>query len=452
MGLIVSKFGGTSMADSQAMLRSSTVAAQNQSSVMVVSATSETTNQLISLIDNALNLSWNEFSENIRDVETRHMRIAEELNAPEQVFMEIQELCLNLESLIRGIHLLKDCSSKARDRVLSIGEKLSSNLCTVALQNIFDDKQLKKKAVFFDVTKVMRTDDQHSKAAPQFDTIKRLASEYIAELGNGDVTFVTQGFIGQSQEGQTTTLGRGGSDYSAAILAEAFNAERLEIWTDVAGIATTDPRLYSNTKQIKEITFKEASELASFGAKILHPTTIAPCQRNNIPVYVGSSFDPDQNGTWIVNETTDNPLVRGIALKKDQVLLTISNPEMLYAHGFLFQIFEVFNRHRVSVDSITTSEISIALTLDNNQQVNRKLIRDLEEFARVKIEEPLSMVSIIGNRINYTPGFTKELFSSLEDIQVRMICSGASKHNFCFLVNEQDGPKAVAQIHEKFLG
>ena len=198
----------------------------------------------------------------------------------------------------------------------------------------------------------------------------------------------------------------------------------------------------------KEISFKEASELATFGAKVLHPATLAPAMRKNIPVFVGSSFDPAQTGTWVRHEVEDYPLVRALALRKNQVLVTLTTPEMLHAHGFLFQIFKVFNDHKISIDAITTSEISVSVTLDNSALVNKELIQELSKFAEVQSEDNLSLISLIGNNINHTPGLAHKIFSAIPEINVRMICLGASKHNICFLVKEEHGPETIQRLHE----
>ena len=211
-----------------------------------------------------------------------------------------------------------------------------------------------------------------------------------------------------------------------------MNSETLQIWTDVAGIATTDPRIVKEARPIDEITFQEAAELATFGAKILHPTTLTPALRKNIKVFVGSSYEATAKGTWIKKECSDRPLIRAMALRDKQCLLTLSTPKMLHAHGFLLEIFKVFNDHKVSIDSITTSEISVAVTLDDSTLLNKSLISDLKQLATLKIEQDLTMVSLIGNNINHTPNLAAKIFNALGDINVRMICLGASKHNFCF--------------------
>lgn len=267
----------------------------------------------------------------------------------------------------------------------------------------------------------------------------------------GNDVGVTQGFIGSTMEGHTTTLGRGGSDFSAAILAEGINATTCEIWTDVTGILTTDPRLVKEAKVIDEISFKEASELATFGAKVLHPATLLPAIRKNIPVFVGSSFDANKGGTWVRKEVENQPLIRAMALRRKQVLVTLSTPEMLQAHGFLFQVFTIFNEHKVSVDAITTSEISVSMTLDEVTLQNKELFKKLEAIAEVHIEDNLSLVSLIGNNIIHTSGLAKKIFESIPEINVRMICLGASKHNFCFLVKDSSAEDALKRLHKAFI-
>jgi aspartate kinase len=319
------------------------------------------------------------------------------------------------------------------------------------MTQVLSQQGSKRTSELLDVRKVLRTDDQFSKARPLTEEIIRLCTEILPADALEQKTFVTQGFIGMTEEGMTTTLGRGGSDYSAAIIAEGITADILEIWTDVAGIATTDPRLCPLAKPLSEISFKEASELATFGAKVLHPATLLPAIRKNIPVFVGSSFAAEARGTWVRKEVADLPLIRAMALRKKQVLVTLSTPEMLHAHGFLFRLFSVFNDHKVSIDAITTSEISVTVTLDDSALLNKKLISDLGQFADVQVEDNLSLISLIGNNINHTPGLAKKIFDAIPDINVRMICLGASKHNFCFLVSEDKGAETIQRLHKTFI-
>jgi aspartate kinase len=449
--LIVSKFGGTSMGDAACMRRSAEVSFKQGSTLIAVSATSGTTNDLIALGRAAEGQSWTEAEVLVKKIINRHNAIADDLIVSADARKLLATLLEEMQSLAKGIHLLRDCSVKAMDTLMSLGERLSSVLFTEAMIQVLKNKGSNKQAVLFDVRKVLRTDDNFGKAKPLTQEIESLCQQQLGNLREGNKVICTQGFIGMTEDGHTTTLGRGGSDYSAAILAEGVHANILEIWTDVAGIATTDPRLCERAKSIDEISFKEASELATFGAKILHPATLLPAIRKNIPVFVGSSFDPEARGTWIQKDVDDHPLIRAMALRKKQVLVTLSTPEMLHAHGFLFQLFKVFNDHKVSIDAITTSEISVSVTLDDSAFLNKKLIADLAQFAEVHVEENLSLISLIGNNINHTPGLAKRVFDSIPDINVRMICLGASKHNFCFLVSEDQGPEAIRRLHESFI-
>ncbi|WP_415063539.1 lysine-sensitive aspartokinase 3 [Bdellovibrio sp.] len=449
--LIVSKFGGTSMGDAECMLRSAEVSFRQGSSLIAVSATSGTTNDLIALGKTAEAQVWPEAEKILTKIESRHRKIAGDLQISGESQKKLEVLFEEMNSLAKGVYLLRDCSTKAMDTLMSLGERMSSVLFAEAMGRVLTKHGSTKKAELFDVRTVLRTDDSFGKAKALTGEIATLCSQYLGFLRDGKRVVVTQGFIGMTEDGFTTTLGRGGSDYSAAILAEGVAADVLEIWTDVAGIATTDPRLCPQAKPIREISFKEASELATFGAKVLHPATLLPAIRKNIPVFVGSSFDSEAKGTWVRKDVEDHPLIRAMALRKKQVLVTLSTPEMLHAHGFLFQIFKIFNDHKVSIDAITTSEISVSVTLDDSTLLNKKLISDLSQIAEVQVEENLSLISLIGNNINHTPGLGKQIFEAISDINVRMICLGASKHNFCFLVNEDQGAEAVRRLHECFI-
>ena len=445
--VIISKFGGTSMGDAACMLRSADVSIKQKSNIVVVSATSGTTNQLIQLAFLAEKKPWDDALVVLNQIQKKHLKIASDLQVSGTVFKTLNDMFIELESLTKGIHLLKDCSAKASDYIQSFGERISSVLFAEALSKLYKNKKVK----WLDARQIIKTDDHFGKARPLTEIILSMATQkLIPEIKLG-TAFVTQGFIGETLDGKTTTLGRGGSDYSAAIFAEAVGADILEIWTDVPGIATTDPRITKAAKSLKEISFKEASELATFGAKVLHPATLIPAIRKNIPVFVGSSLDPEQSGTWVLKEVSEWPLVRAMALRKKQILVTLTTPEMLHSHGFLFGIFKIFNDHKVSIDAITTSEISVSVTLDDSTLLNKKLIEDLSASAEVQIEESLALVSLIGNNINHTPGLAKQIFETIPDINVRMICLGASKHNFCFLVKEDVSELVIQKLHHHFI-
>lgn len=446
--VIVAKFGGSSMADATAMNRSAQIAIKEEANIVLVSATYGTTNSIIEMVQSAESGDWQNAKDIITSLKEKHQAIAKELGLDSESHKKLDELLIELYTLTDGIYLLRECSIKAMDKVYSIGERLSSILFTQAMKNLQKEKEVK----LFDIRKVLKTNSNFGKAMPDFAQIKELSSKHLIDCKYGNVTFVSQGFIGSDENGATTTLGRGGSDYSASLIAEGLGADILQIWTDVAGIATTDPRICSDAKAIREVSFQEAAELATFGAKILHPTTLSPAKRAKIPVYVGSSFNYEDGGTWIMPEVEDSPLVRAMALKTGQSLLTLSTPKMLHGHGFLYNIFKVFNDHQVSVDSVTTSEISVSITVDDSTLLNKNLLNDLEEYASLKVEENFSLVSIIGNKINHSYGLAERIFKSLGDINVRMICQGASKHNFCIMVGQDHGPKAIKRLHKEFIG
>lgn len=452
MAITVSKFGGTSMGDAACMLRSADVSLVRKSNIVVVSATSGTTNDLIKLGEVAENGKLAETENLGLKIREKHLAIAKELSANKNAVHDLETLLSEMDSLAKGIFLLRDCTSKAKDILLSLGERMSSVLFTVALQNVFTQKQATAKARLLDIRTVLKTDESFGRARPLTDVVRKLCKENLKDCLSGEIVYVTQGFVGQTLNGATTTLGRGGSDYSAAILAEGIAADTLEIWTDVAGVSTTDPRICEDAVVIDEISFKEMSELATFGAKVLHPATLLPAIRSHIPVLVASSFDPQKPGTWVRKEVKNSPLIRALALRKKQTLVTVSTPEMLHTHGFLFQIFKIFNDHKISIDAITTSEISVSVTLDNAESISKSLIEDLAKVAEVQVEADLSLVSLIGNNINHTPGLAKRIFEAIADINVRMICYGASRHNFCFLVDEAKGTEVIQKLHRQFIG
>lgn len=445
--LVVSKFGGTSMGDAQAMRRSASISKLRGAKIVVVSATSGTTNKLIELAQVSEHGKWEQAEAILTEMRQRHHAIGRELSVTAYAQTALDELLDETETLARGIHMLRECSPRAFDRMQSFGERMSSILFTEALAQEWRERHVK----LLDVRQVMRTDSTYGKGAPQIGTIAELAKLHLPNIREENICYVTQGFIGQDASGNTTTLGRGGSDYSASLLGEAVRADVVEIWTDVDGIATTDPRLHKGARPIRDISATEAAEMAVFGAKILHPTTLTPAIRHDIPVFVGSSFEPEKPGTWIRREVKDAPIFRAVALKKDQALVTLSTPKMLNTHGFMSRVFSVFENHKVSVDAITTSEISIAVTVDKPVLQHEALFRGLRELGEVTIEEGYCLVSLIGNSMNHTPGLAVKVFGAIEGINVRMICLGASKHNFCVLVDQNQAAEVVQRWHEKLI-
>tara|TARA_R100001143_G_scaffold63545_1_gene71634 strand:+ start:48765 stop:50117 length:1353 start_codon:yes stop_codon:yes gene_type:complete len=442
----VAKFGGTSMADATAMRRcASIVKGDPDKKIIVVSATSGTTNLLTEFIVSNGKEQKVEIAQQIR---TKHLQICEEIKNQAEVVQKITPILDELKEIASTNRIM---TPMLRDEVLSFGERLSSEIFTAILI-----EETGEDVICFDVRKVIKTDQNYGSAEPNVDQIaKEYEAHLLAVTENSRV--VTQGFIGSDDNGNTTTLGRGGSDYSAALLAEAADADVLEIWTDVTAIYTTDPRIVKTAKPITEISFDEAAELSVFGAKVLHPATMVPAIRKNIRVYVGSSIYPEKPGTWIVKETKSKPAISAISLRRNQTLLTVHSLDMLHRYGFLSKLFQVLSDHKISVDLVTTSEVSVALTLDSDihtpgkQKLTDEVMNDLRSFCEVNIERNLALIAVVGNNLEATAGLSGPVFGSLIDVNIRLICHGASSHNLCFLVSESEAEGVVNILHNKFI-
>ena len=441
--LVVAKFGGTSVADFDAMNRSADVVLSDASvRVVVLSASAGVTNLLVALAEG---LEPAERQAKLEAIRAIQYAVLERLANPAVIRDEIERLLENLGTLAEAAALAT--STALTDELVSHGELMS----TLLFVEILRERHV--QAQWFDVRKVMRTSDRFGRAEPDVAALAELATQQLApRLEEGLV--ITQGFIGSEGKGRTTTLGRGGSDYTAALLGEALHATRVDIWTDVPGIYTTDPRVVPAAKRIDEIAFEEAAELATFGAKVLHPATLLPAVRSDIPVFVGSSKDPKAGGTMVCNKTANPPLFRALALRRKQTLLTLHSLNMLHSRGFLAEVFGILARHSISVDLITTSEVSVALTLDTTGSTStgdtlltQSLLMELSALCRVEVEENLALVALIGNNLSKACGVGKEVFGVLEPFNIRMICYGASSYNLCFLVPGAEAEQVVQKLH-----
>ena len=439
----VAKFGGTSVANFEAMSRCASIVENNPNTKLVVSsACSGVTNILVELAKGVQDAQQRE--QLLSQLAQIHHAILDQLADPVEIEKSIQVILESVASAAEAASY--QSSKKLTDHLVSTGELMS----TLLLTQIFVERG--NNAVRFDIRDIMRTDDNYGKAEAQIEQISSLAKERLLPLCDNQIV-ITQGFIGSDSEGNTTTFGRGGSDYSAALIAEAVQAVGLEIWTDVPGIYTTDPRIAPKATPIAEISFSEASEMANFGAKILHPSTLVPALRHDIPVFVGSSKHPEKGGTWIRHQVQSKPLFRALALRRNQTMVTLRSANMFHAYGFLAKVFEVLAKHKISVDLITTSEISVSLTLDQTDtsggapELPASAKRELEELCKVEIEHNLCVVALIGNRISEQKGYTSRVFSAVEDFNLKMICYGASPHNLCFLVHESESTDAIEKLH-----
>lgn len=446
--LDIAKFGGTSVANFAAMSSCVKVVTSNpKTRLVVVSACAGVTNLLVELASGAL--SREECEEKIAKLRAIHQEIIGNLDNKDACTAELESHLTEIKNL--AAQAAMERSDDLTDRIVSHGELLSSYL----IVEVF--KKLGFNARFFDVRTVMRTDSAFGCARPLVEVLAVLCRQNLMPLLDEDAIVVTQGFIGSNSEGMTTTLGRGGSDYSAALLGEACNAATISIWTDVPGVYTTDPRLVPHAMPIDELTYLEAAEMATFGAKILHPSTLVPAVRRNIPVFVGSSKEPEKGGTWVKPETETHPSFRAVALRKNQTLIVLASPKMVGASGFLARVFGIFAKYGKSVDLVSTSEVSIAVTLDAGSNtsgitsISDEMLNELREFCHVKVEGKLSLVAIIGNEMSKTAGITAKAFDAIEKYAVRMICYGASNHNLCFLLSEEDAVPALTELHQHLL-
>ncbi|PNH85828.1 lysine-sensitive aspartokinase 3 [Vibrio diazotrophicus] len=438
----VAKFGGTSVANFEAMSRCSAIIENNpQTRLVVSSACSGVTNLLVELANGVQDADQRlSIMKQLADI---HDSIIDQLSEPTQVEKEVHSMLDSIASAAEAASF--QSSKKLTDHLVACGELMSTYILTQLM------RERGVNAVRFDIREVLRTDSHYGRAEPQIEEIAKLAQEKLAPLCE-EYVVVTQGFIGSDEQGNTTTLGRGGSDYSAALIAESVKASGLEIWTDVPGIYTTDPRIAPKAAPISEISFSEASEMANFGAKILHPSTLVPALRHEIPVFVGSSKEPEKGGTWIRQQVENSPQFRALALRCNQTMVTLRSAKMFHAYGFLAKVFEVLAKYKISVDLITTSEISVSLTLDKTDtsggapELPQEAREELQELCTVEVEHNLCLVALIGNHME-TKGYAKEVFSTLGDFNLRMICYGASDHNLCFLVDAPESKAVIQKLH-----
>lgn len=439
----VAKFGGTSVANFEAMSRCATIIENNPTTRLVVSsACSGVTNLLVELANGVQDQTHR--TELLQNLANIHDAILTQLEDNTKTAAEVYAILDTVTSLAEAASI--QASAKLTDHLVACGELMSTHI----LAQLMCERGI--QAVRFDIRDVLRTDDNFGRAEPNIEAISTLAQDKLVPLCQQSVV-VTQGFIGSDEAGNTTTLGRGGSDYSAALIAESVKAAGLEIWTDVPGIYTTDPRIAPKASPIPEISFSEASEMANFGAKILHPSTLVPALRHDIPVFVGSSKDPEKGGTWIRHQVESSPLFRALALRCNQTMVTLRSANMFHAYGFLAKVFEILAKHKISVDLITTSEISVSLTLDQTDtsggapQLPQAVREELEELCKVEVEHDLCLVALIGNNMSESKGYAKQVFGTLEDFNLRMICYGASPHNLCFLLHESVSKQAIQKLH-----
>ena len=447
---LVMKFGGTSVADEPAIRRlAGHVISARQAGrlpVVVVSALGGVTNKLLEAASVAA--SSDSAAQAIVDaLRERHLALARQVAASdllEGVSRAIAEQFDDLAAVIRSVATRKDASPRDLDTIAASGELLSSRIVYAALaaEGV--------PSVWADPRQLVITNDDYTQAVPLFDEIDAAVPRALGPALASRAVPVTAGYVGATRDGVTTTLGRGGSDYSAAILGAALNAREIQIWTDVDGMLTADPRIVASPQVVPALSFGEASELAYFGAKVLHPSTILPAVAKDIPVRILNSRRADAPGTLIAASggATGEGLT-ALACKRSVTVVDITSTRMLMAYGFLRRVFEVFERHRTAVDVVTTSEVSVSVTIDDDRRL-KALMQEVSEFAEVQAEPGMAILCAVGDGLRRDPHMASRILGALDDFPLRMVSQAASRRNVTVVLRDADVPAAMTQLHDLF--
>lgn len=440
------------MADVSSWKQVATIAQKTQPCLLVVSATSGTTDMLIESAYLAEKGEINKALEYADNIKSKHEEIVTSFATEESIdlsvmqpgFDHINNLYEQLKHFLNGIYTLEELTSKTMDSVSCIGEQLSSRLLADCC------RAASIPAEHIDAREVIKTDATHGEAHPLCEEINNAAGEVKKRVGTGKI-LIMGGFYGSSPEGKTTTLGRGGSDFTASLMAEALDADAVDIWTDVSGMYTCDPRVVPEAKYIPEISFNEAAELAYFGARVLHPATIQPAIDRDIPVYIKNTFEPDHPGTAITSVVKPEQNIKAIAFKRDITLITITSSRMLMAYGFLSKVFSVFEHFQLPVDLVTTSEVSVTMSIDQSNLLD-ELINALESYGQVSVDRHQALLCVVGNNFLQSRGIANRVFGALADIPVRMISQGSSDMNLSLVIANEYVEKGARALHDEFFG
>jgi aspartate kinase len=446
------KFGGTSVADAAAVdrligiVRRQIEKKRPRPPVVVVSALSGVTDKLIEVTRQAEEGDGERVNAKLRSLLDRHLTLASAVTSGGAVALlaSVRAQFGELIGLVHALAVLRDVSPRSLDAVVAIGEVISSRIVAAALA----DHGI--PSVWIDARSVLVTDAQHMGAAPDMDATRRRAEERIQPVTEAGEVAVLGGFIGATPNGVTTTLGRGGSDYSAAILGASLYADEIQIWTDVDGMLTADPRIVRQPRLVPRLSFAEASELAYFGARVLHPSTILPAIGTGIPVRILNSQRPDGAGTVVTGDRgpADGDLT-AIACKRNVTVVDITSTRMLMAFGFLRRLFEVFERFKTAVDVVTTSEVSVSVTVDDTRRLDA-VVDNLRRFADVSCEPEMAIISAVGENLRTDPALFVRAVTSLDRIPLRLVSQAAGRRNITFVLRDADVPNAMERLHEEF--
>lgn len=434
--LMVLKFGGTSVKNAEAIKQVASILNSTVTKkVVVVSAHAGVTNLLVDICNGQ--------KEEIEKLTEEFLSIHKEIASDLEVLSQVEKIINSEVEEIRILTNYLPLSAQLKDVIMTKGELLSSTIIFEYLSKINDSVS------FVDSRKVIKTDSNFNNANIDFDATTNEVNTTLVNILNSSNIIIMGGFISSDKQDRPTTLGRGGSDYSAAIVASLLDAKELEIWTDVSGILTSDPRVIDNVKKVKKLSYSEASELSFFGAKVLHPSTIHPAVKNGIPVRVKNTFKPEDEGTVVISEKSNIEMIKAIAFRKDVVTITISSNRMLGAVGFMSKVFQVFEELQIPVDIVTTSEVSISVTV-NKVEYDSNLKDRLSLLGEVIVTEDNAIIAAIGEGIKQTAGIASRLFGALKGININMVSVGASEVNLSIVVKEYDLIQAVSLLHEEF--
>jgi len=450
--MVVQKFGGTSVADPAAIRRLIEIVRtarlrDGRGPAVVVSAMSGVTDALLGVAAAAGSSRGDDALSRVEQLRERHLAAARDLVPGTQhgtVVSDIGDSFDQHTAVVRALGVLREVSPRTLDVVAAMGELLSSRLVTAALV------EAGLPAEWVDARHAIVTNDDHTRAAPLLrETTAALRASVLPAIDAGQIP-VLGGFVGATAEGHTTTLGRGGSDYSGALVGAGIDAREIQIWTDVDGMLSADPRVIAQPRLVPRLSFLEAAELAYFGAKVLHPSTILPAVERDIPVRILNSMRPEGTGTLITaRPSLDGTPLTGLASKRDVTVIDITSSRMLMAYGFLRRVFEVFERFRTAVDVVTTSEVSVSVTVDDRRYVEA-ITEALSEFAEVSTESEMALLCAVGDRLRDEPEIAARVVSVLEEVPLRMISQAASRRNITVVLRQSDLPHAMQRLHQEF--
>ncbi|HSD27774.1 MAG TPA: lysine-sensitive aspartokinase 3 [Vicinamibacteria bacterium] len=442
------KFGGTSVKDAEAVGRLVRIVdREGRPRLVVVSALSGITDALLDAARLAEAGDGAGAREAVRALRRRHEEMAALVRAAERrasLLAATDALFDELEAIVHALAVVEEVSPRSSDAIVAFGELASSRIVAAALE----DAGL--AARWLDARTVLVTDAQHGTALPdRAATDERLRAVVRPLLAEGVVP-VVGGFIGATPAGLTTTLGRGGSDYSAALFGAGLGADEIQIWTDVDGMLTADPRLVARPRVVPCLSFDEASELAYFGAKVLHPSTILPAVARGIPVRILNSHRPEAPGTLVARSVEGGEGgPAAIACKRGLTRVDIASSRMLMAYGFLRRVFEVFERFRTPVDVVTTSEVSVSVTVDDRRALDG-IVAELSAFADVSSEDGMAIVCAVGERLRTDPRLATRVLGALEGLPLAMVSQGGSRKNITVVLRDADAPAAMERLHRRF--